>query len=139
MKYEDAEFQHAYDELTKIVSEEDFQAFKHKFFRSYHVDYEYTYNNVCILIKCDNSQLLVEMLFYDLGRGSTANTFAFHFTQCGTYFEWLGHFTKLRFKEGLFCQENYGRVSVRPELIASLEVKMKDRDNKTQNSPYQWV
>ena len=139
MTHEETEFLNAYDELTTIISEDDFHAFQHKFFRSYHADYEYTYHNVCILMKCDNPELRIEMFFYNLDKECITDTFAFRFTQCGAYYEWLEHFTKIRFKELHQCKESYGRVRVRPELISSIETYMKDRDDKIQDAPYKWI
>ena len=139
MEYEEIEFLNAYDELTKIISENDFQMLEHKFFRSYHVDYEYTYKNTCIFMKCDDSQLLVEMVFYDVAKNIIQNTFAFHFTQCGAYFEWLEHFTNLRFKEAIFAKDNYGLVKVRNQLLSDIELFMKNRNEQTADTAYKWI
>lgn len=139
MEYEEIEFLNAYDELTKIISENDFQILEHKFFRSYHVDYEYTYNNVCIFMKCDESQLLVEMVFFDLIKNTVQNTFAFHFTHSSAYFEWLEHFTNLRFKEAIFAKDNYGLVPVRHELLHEIEIFMKNRNEKIADTSYKWI
>ena len=139
MQYEEVEFLNAYDALTKIISESDFQTLEHKFFSSYHADYEYTYNDVCIFMKCDNSDLRVEMVFYDLAKQTTKSTFAFRFTQCIAYFEWVEHFTKLRFKEAMFCKDNYGLVKIRHEFVREIESFMKNRENKTDDESYHWI
>ena len=139
MPYENKELQEAYTELTKIISEEEFNALEKRFIRSYYVDYEYKHNELTVFMKCDNSELLIEMLFFNTKEKKTEHTFAFHFTQCDAYFEWLGHFTELLFKDALFCKEKYGPVNIRHETVNLIESKMDCVGSAEEKKPYQWV
>jgi len=138
MSEDELEFLKAYDLLIDIITEAEFHTLKHKFFRSLKVDFEYSHNNICTLIKHDQETLLVEMIFYDLSTKTIRNSFAFRFTQCNAYYEWLEYFTDLRFKEGAFCNEQYGSLRVRNEVFKEVETHMQDRDAKVGSTTYNW-
>lgn len=137
MTYAEEEFINAYDSLTKIISEDDFHALEHRFSRSYHATYEYIFKHTCIFLKCDEESLLVEILFYDLEKKRVVESCAYRFTLCKVYYEWLEHFTKLMFKEAIFCEERYGAVRVDQATKKQIEEGM-HRLEKGDN-PYQWV
>jgi len=136
MTYAEEEFFNAYDSLTKIISEDDFQALEHRFFRSYHATYEYIFKQNCIFIKCDEETLLVEIIFYNLEKKRVTESCAYRFTLCKVYYEWLGHFTELMFKESVFCEEKYSIVRVDHATEKQIEESMHKLENG--DNPYQW-
>lgn len=136
MNYAEQEFFDAYDALTTIISENEFQSYAHRFIRSYYVDYEYTHNNVSIFMKLNEAELRCEMLYYDLKMKKVTKTFAFRFTICKVYYEWLGHFTKLMFKESILCEEKYGKIAVSSDTIDLVERSMHKLESG--DDEYQW-
>ena len=136
MTYAEEEFFTAYDGLTKIITEEEFSNFEHKFTPSYHANYEYIDKTHCVFIKCNEENLLVEMVFYDLENKRVTDTYGFRFTLCKVYYEWLGHFTKLMFKEAIFCEQRYGIVRVEHDTERHISDSMHRLE--AGDNPYQW-